>query len=79
MHSIKLHQDANVFVSESDAGKSFELQLGGSRQAYLLCIEGKCPLIAFIVPSVRAAAVQSLHVEAMCGGGRGGGAAFCNL
>ena len=37
---ISLHQDCNVFVSESDAGQSFELALGKGRQAYLLCIEG---------------------------------------
>eukprot|EP00199_Chlamydomonas_sp_CCMP681_P005934 CAMPEP_0119109960 /NCGR_PEP_ID=MMETSP1180-20130426/25300_1 /TAXON_ID=3052 ORGANISM="Chlamydomonas cf sp, Strain CCMP681" /NCGR_SAMPLE_ID=MMETSP1180 /ASSEMBLY_ACC=CAM_ASM_000741 /LENGTH=260 /DNA_ID=CAMNT_0007096017 /DNA_START=65 /DNA_END=847 /DNA_ORIENTATION=+ len=39
-HSIKLHQDANVLVSECDAGHSFELELGPGRQAYLVCVEG---------------------------------------
>lgn len=38
--AIRLNQDANVAVSESDAGQQFELQLGPSRQAYLLCMEG---------------------------------------
>ena len=33
-------QDANVFVSESDAGTKFHIALGASRQAYLICIEG---------------------------------------
>ncbi|KAL3154114.1 hypothetical protein ABBQ32_013646 [Trebouxia sp. C0010 RCD-2024] len=37
---IKLHQDANVFVSECDAGTKFSLALGAKRQAYLICIEG---------------------------------------
>lgn len=33
-------QDANVFVSECDAGMKFDLALGAKRQAYLICIEG---------------------------------------
>lgn len=37
---IQLHQDSNVFVSESDAGQRFELQLGAARQVYAICIEG---------------------------------------
>lgn len=28
------------FVSENDGGEQFNLQLGPSRQAYLVCIEG---------------------------------------
>jgi redox-sensitive bicupin YhaK (pirin superfamily) len=38
---IKLHQDANIFVSESDAGFQYELQLGAERQVYLVCMEGE--------------------------------------
>eukprot|EP00892_Ulva_mutabilis_P006323 jgi/Ulvmu1/4062/UM019_0040.1 len=38
--NVKLHQDANVFVSEADANHAFEVLLGRARQAYLLCIEG---------------------------------------
>jgi redox-sensitive bicupin YhaK (pirin superfamily) len=37
---IALHQDCNVFVSESDGGHKFEISLGNSRQAYLVCMEG---------------------------------------
>ena len=33
-------QDANVFVSEADAGVSQDILLGQDRQAYLICIEG---------------------------------------
>lgn len=33
-------QDANVFVSECDAGTKFSITLGAKRQAYLICIEG---------------------------------------
>ncbi len=33
-------QDANVFVSECDAGTKFNIELGPKRQAYLICIEG---------------------------------------
>ncbi|GLI67664.1 hypothetical protein VaNZ11_011917 [Volvox africanus] len=40
LHSIRLHQDANVFVSESDPLTRFELSFGPSRQAYIICIEG---------------------------------------
>eukprot|EP00195_Chlamydomonas_chlamydogama_P006945 CAMPEP_0202890082 /NCGR_PEP_ID=MMETSP1392-20130828/591_1 /ASSEMBLY_ACC=CAM_ASM_000868 /TAXON_ID=225041 /ORGANISM="Chlamydomonas chlamydogama, Strain SAG 11-48b" /LENGTH=281 /DNA_ID=CAMNT_0049573573 /DNA_START=241 /DNA_END=1085 /DNA_ORIENTATION=+ len=39
-HEININQDANVFVSESDAGTSFNIPLSHSRQAYLVCIEG---------------------------------------
>eukprot|EP00878_Enallax_costatus_P006680 GHUV01007002.1.p1 GENE.GHUV01007002.1~~GHUV01007002.1.p1 ORF type:complete len:306 (+),score=68.25 GHUV01007002.1:47-964(+) len=38
--AIALHQDANVFVSECDAGQTFDLQLAPQRQAYLVCAEG---------------------------------------
>jgi redox-sensitive bicupin YhaK (pirin superfamily) len=37
---IQLYQDGNVFVSESDAGVAYELQLAAQRQAYILCMEG---------------------------------------
>lgn len=37
---VCLLQDANVFVSECDAGTKFDLALGTKRQAYLICIEG---------------------------------------
>lgn len=33
-------QDANVFVSEAEAGVSQEISLDQNRQAYLICIEG---------------------------------------
>lgn len=33
-------QDANVFVSEADAGVTQDIELGSQRQAYLICIEG---------------------------------------
>ncbi|PNH09578.1 hypothetical protein TSOC_003814 [Tetrabaena socialis] len=39
-NSIHLHQDANVYVSESDPGTTFDVSLGARRQAYLVCIEG---------------------------------------
>lgn len=38
---IRLHQDVNVFVSESDAGVSHPVELAAGRQAYLVCIEGR--------------------------------------
>lgn len=39
-NSIKLNQDANVFVSENDPGTRFDVPLGAGRQAYVVCIEG---------------------------------------
>ena len=41
LHSITLHQDVNVFVSENDAGVKHELLLGPGRQAYMVCMEGE--------------------------------------
>jgi redox-sensitive bicupin YhaK (pirin superfamily) len=40
-HSIALHADANIYVSESDPGTAFELSLGAGRQAYVALIEGQ--------------------------------------
>lgn len=40
---IRLHADANVFVSENDAGVSYQLKLSPGRQAYLVCAEGEGP------------------------------------
>eukprot|EP00897_Mesotaenium_endlicherianum_P008096 jgi/Mesen1/7314/ME000376S06489 len=37
---IPVHQDANIFVSEMDAGFQQEYTLQRGRQAYLVCIEG---------------------------------------
>jgi len=37
---IKLHQDANVYVSELDAGKELHIGLGADRQVYMVVIEG---------------------------------------
>lgn len=39
--TIKINADANVCVSESDPGVSYEVALGAERQAYLVCIEGE--------------------------------------
>eukprot|EP01027_Heterolobosea_sp_BB2_P017358 GEZU01024602.1.p1 GENE.GEZU01024602.1~~GEZU01024602.1.p1 ORF type:complete len:262 (-),score=55.80 GEZU01024602.1:101-886(-) len=41
---IRLHQDANIFVSEIDAGNSVQFTLQRGRQAYLVCIEGSLEL-----------------------------------
>jgi hypothetical protein len=39
--AIKINQDANIFVTELDKGKSAEFTVGNDRQVYLLCIEGQ--------------------------------------
>lgn len=40
----KMHQNANVFVSESDAGHKITISLPSDRQVYLLCIEGSAKI-----------------------------------
>jgi len=40
----RLHQSCNVFVSESDAGRQYEIALPPARQAYVVCIEGALAL-----------------------------------
>jgi len=37
---IKINQDANIFVTEVEAGKEVGFTIEQGRQAYLLCIEG---------------------------------------
>lgn len=37
---IKLHQDANVYVSETDADVEYNITLSPQRQIYMVCIEG---------------------------------------
>ena len=37
---IKINQDANIFVTEVEAGKEVDFTIEQGRQAYLLCIEG---------------------------------------
>lgn len=37
---IKINQDANIFVTEVEAGKEVDFIIEKGRQAYLLCIEG---------------------------------------
>ncbi|GMH34201.1 hypothetical protein BSKO_02035 [Bryopsis sp. KO-2023] len=37
---IRLHQDANVYISESDPGLEYNISLSPQRQAYMVCIEG---------------------------------------
>ncbi|KAG2483008.1 hypothetical protein HYH03_018088 [Edaphochlamys debaryana] len=38
--TVKVNQDAHVYVSEADAGTTYDLSLGAGRRAYLACIEG---------------------------------------
>ena len=37
---IKINQDANIYVTEVDAGGTVEFCLKEGRQAYMLCMEG---------------------------------------
>jgi len=37
---VKIHSDANIFVSELKAACSLPLRVRASRQAYFLCLEG---------------------------------------
>ena len=36
----KINQDANIYVSEVDQGKTVEFLVKDGRQAYVLCVEG---------------------------------------
>lgn len=49
---VKINQDANIFVSEIDAEFSVSFDLGPSRQAYLLCIEGSVVVDPLLFPKV---------------------------
>ena len=40
VRALPLMQDANVIVSENDAGIEHSIDLGPGRQAYMVCIEG---------------------------------------
>ena len=42
---IPIHQDANIFVSEADAGFKQEFVVEKKRQAYVVCIEGSLAVI----------------------------------
>jgi redox-sensitive bicupin YhaK (pirin superfamily) len=37
---VKINQDANIFATELEQGKSLTLSVGAGRQAYFLCIDG---------------------------------------
>ena len=37
---IKINQDANIHISEVDAGNTVTMEIKSGRQAYLLCMEG---------------------------------------
>ncbi|MDR1702104.1 MAG: pirin family protein [Sporomusaceae bacterium] len=37
---VKIHQDVNMYAAILDANKSIDFQVGGGRQAYLVCLEG---------------------------------------
>lgn len=39
-HTVRLHQDCNVYVSELDPQREVQLPLQCSRQAYVICAEG---------------------------------------
>lgn len=38
--AVQINQDANIFVTEIEAGKQVEFTVQDGRQAYLLCVEG---------------------------------------
>ena len=63
--SVTLHQDSNVFVSESDAGTSFEVELGAGRQMYALCMEGSLKVNAQELKQRDAAEVVAGKDEAL--------------
>jgi redox-sensitive bicupin YhaK (pirin superfamily) len=62
---IQLHADANMFVSENDAGISYDLQLAPGRQAYLVCAEGTQLLMGVLAGRcLQAIGITSVYVLA---------------
>jgi redox-sensitive bicupin YhaK (pirin superfamily) len=65
-HSIQLHQDVNVVVSETDAGVQHGLELSAGRQAYLLCMEGEALLGHGGCGNMQCTALPSVNFAACC-------------
>lgn len=65
---VKLHQDANIYVSELDAGKEIRFAIGNGRQIYFVQIEGESELNGLHVnrsDAVKITDEKSLHVKAV--------------
>jgi redox-sensitive bicupin YhaK (pirin superfamily) len=64
---VTINQDANVYVSEFDAGETMEFQLAEGRQAYLKLIEGSIELGALSMQRGDAAEVygEPLKIKAL--------------
>jgi redox-sensitive bicupin YhaK (pirin superfamily) len=62
---IHLHQDVNVFVSENEAGRKYELPLAPGRAAYIININGELDVNGVKLNPSDAAEVESKGVEDM--------------
>jgi hypothetical protein len=64
---IHLHQDANLFVTELDAEKSLDFEVGRNRQAYLVQIEGQSLINGLRIETRDAveSVGESLHIQSV--------------
>jgi hypothetical protein len=64
---IHLHQDANLYVTELDAEKSLDFEVGRNRQAYLVQIEGESLINGLRIETRDAveSVGESLHIQSV--------------
>lgn len=64
---INIYQDANMYVSEVDKGKSLTYELGEQRQLYVKVMEGEADINGFVFKEGDAAKVEdeNLNVKAL--------------
>ena len=65
---VKIHQDANIYVSELDAQREIRFSIGSKREIYFVQIEGDSDVNGLHVSHGDAIKIQdekSLHVRAL--------------
>jgi redox-sensitive bicupin YhaK (pirin superfamily) len=75
--AIGMHQDANVYVTEIDAGAAVSLALAPRRQLYIVCAEGAATAASDGAPPVALNtrdAAEFVHTTTPTDGGGGGAA-----
>lgn len=65
--AVHIHQDANIYASEIDAGKRLKFDLGRGRQLYLKVMEGKADINGLLFTQGDAAELrqEGLSIEAL--------------
>lgn len=66
-HTINIYQDANMYVSEVEKGKTLIFKLGAQRQLYVKVMEGEANMNGFVFKEGDAAKVEGedLNIEAL--------------